>query len=66
MVYESEGEETTPENVVVEGADVSFDISVYADASVYDLQFVGTFEDGKLEGEYLLDGGSVANVYTNE
>lgn len=66
MVYESDGEETTPENVEINGSDVMFDITLYADGTSYDLQFEGTFEGGKLEGEYLLDGGPVADVSTNE
>ncbi len=66
MVYDSDGEETTPENVVVDGEDVTFDVSVSADGSAFDLSFEGTFKDGKLEGEYLLDGGPVADVTTNE
>jgi len=66
MVYESDGEETTPENVEINGSDVAFDITVYADGTPYELSFEGTFEDGKLEGEYLLDGGPVADVTTNE
>ncbi len=66
MVYESDGEESTPENVAIEGENVSFDITVTADGTPYDLSFEGTFKDGKLEGEYLLDGGPVADVTTNE
>ncbi len=66
MVYESDGEESTPENVEIDGTDVSFAITVTADGTAYDLEFEGTFEDGKLEGEYLLDGGPVADVTTND
>lgn len=66
MVYESEGIETTPENVVVDGTSVSFDITLTADGTEYELEFEGTFEDGKLEGDYLLDGSPVAEVTTVE
>ena len=66
MVYESDGEETEPTNVEVEGSDVYFEVTVNADGQSFDLEFEGAFEDGKLEGEFLLDGGPVAEVYTND
>jgi len=66
MVYDSDGEETIPENVMIDGINVSFAVTVNADGASYDLEFEGTFEDGKLEGEYLLEGSPVAEVTTNE
>jgi hypothetical protein len=66
MIYESDGEETEPTNVEVDGTEVYFEVTVNADGQSFDLEFEGTFEDGSLEGEFLLDGGAVAEVYTNE
>ncbi len=46
----------------LEGENLSFLATIHAQGATYDVAFEGTYKDGKIAGDYMMDGGSVATV----
>ena len=58
-----ESEQSVPATEAkLDGENLSFLATVHAAGTTYDIAFGGTFKDGKIAGDYMMDGSSVGTV----
>ena len=58
-----ESEESVPATEAkLDGENLSFLATIHAQGATYDVAFEGTFKDGKIAGDYMMDGSSVATL----